>query len=94
MTSLIDTNTLHPSMAERKFKYAEMVDVDSPDGELKPTHQILSKLEAKGSKWQILGNENGALVYPTKEDAVADVKKLNDWKNDQGSSAAESGEGN
>lgn len=79
MKSLIDTKTLRPSMANRRFRYAEMLNVKLPLNEQKPTHQIMCKVTGRGHKWQLLANNGEPLIYPTAADAKADVKKLNDW---------------
>ena len=80
MKSLIDTDKLHISLLNRQFKYAEMLDIDKLRSEQTPIHQIMTKEYGKGKKWQLLSSGGEELVYPTAEDAKADVAKLNKWK--------------
>ncbi|EKO3963138.1 hypothetical protein EI372_00290 [Vibrio fluvialis] len=81
MVSFINEQDLHPSCAERIYKYALMVDINDvfAGKETVGKHQLLTKLKGKGQKWMLVGNNKGPYEYPTEQDARADLTKINRW---------------
>lgn len=77
---MIDTDTIHPALKEFRFKYAATVSVDEiAKKTTAPKHRILTRKKGGRGKWIFLGNNDGALEYPTEAAARDDVRKLNRW---------------
>lgn len=84
MKHLINPSDLPTALKSWSFKVTESLDVD----DLRQNPQETTKFVIKGksstgnSRWAILGGESGAIEYETKEQAVANLDAINEWKSE------------
>lgn len=82
MKNLINPNELPTTLKTWDFKVTESLDVgalrQNPQEETK--FVIKGKSSTRNSRWALLGNESGAIEFDTKEQAIANLDAINQWK--------------
>lgn len=84
MKHLINPSALPTTLKSWNFKVTESLDVDAlrQNPQEKTKFVIKSKGTTSISRWVILGDESGAIEFETKEQAVANLDAINQWKSE------------
>ena len=84
MKHLIKPSSLPITLKFWDFKVSELLDVEAlrQNPQEKAKFVIKGKISTGISRWVVLGDDSGTIEFDTKEQAVANLNAINQWKSE------------